>query len=106
MTSMLLIARNWGVAVAPPRSLLGTVTGRDPLLLRVVGRRLLDERAHDRLVGLDPVGDQVPLLSVPLLELDGAAALVVHARHLDGLQQAESAELLQALLVDVQVLEA
>ena len=46
------------------------------------------------------------LLAVPLQELDRAAALVVQARHLERLHQAGRAELLQALVVDVQVLEA
>ena len=63
--------------------LLGAVARRDALLLRVRGRRLLDDRPHERPVGRDPVGDDVPLLAVPLLEFDGAAALVVRAGHLD-----------------------
>ena len=74
MTSMLRTERK---APEGAGSFLGAVTGRDPLLLRIRRGRLFDQRAHDRLVGLDPVGDDVPLLPVPLLELDGAAALVI-----------------------------
>src|SRR6266568_1907691 len=88
------------------RSLLGAVTRGNPLLLRVCGRRLLDHRPHDRLIGLDPVGDEIPFLPVPLLELDRASPLMVHAGDLDRLQEAEGAELLQALLIDVQILQS
>src|SRR6266542_1083117 len=88
-----------------PRSLLGAVTRGDSLLLRVRGRRLLDHRPHDRLVRLDPLGDDVPFLAIPLLELDRAAPFVVRAGELDRLQQADGAELLQSLVVDVQVLQ-
>src|SRR5713226_10039637 len=87
-------------------SLLGAVTRGNPLLLRVRGRRLLDHRPHDRLIGLDPVGDEVPFLPVPLLELDRAPPFVVHAGDLDRLQEADGAQLLQALIVEVQVLQA
>src|SRR5437667_3925483 len=98
MTSMLLTERKGlpsarGAAV---RLLLRAVARRDPLLLRVGGRGFLDHRAHDRLVGLDPVADQLPLLAVPLLELDRAAPLVVRAGDLDRLQEVVGAELLQA----------
>src|SRR5919108_4932478 len=85
--------------------LFRTVARRDALLLRVLRGRGLDHRAHDRLVGSDPVADHVPALAVPLQELDRAAALVVQARDLERLHQADRAELLQALLVDVQVLQ-
>src|SRR6266566_3431033 len=87
-------------------SLLGAVTRSDSLLLRVRGRRLLDHRPHDRLIGLDPVSNEVPFLPVPLLELDRAAPLMVHAGDLDRLQEAEGPEFLQALFVDVQILQA
>src|SRR6476660_129717 len=107
MTSMLLTERK-----GPPpagvfsRLLLRAVPRRDRLLLRVGGRGFLDHRAHDRLIGRAPVADELPLLPVPLLELDRAAALVIHARNLERLEETEGAELLQALLVDVQVLQA
>src|SRR3984893_11408115 len=104
MTSMLLIERK-GLR-RPGASLFGAITRRDPLLLRVRRRRLLDLRTHDRLVRLDPVRDEVPLLSVPLLELHRSASLVVRAGHLDRLQETGGSELLPALVVDVQVLQA
>src|SRR5512144_858304 len=108
MTSMLLTERR-GVSggFGPPSCLLlGTVTRRNPLLLRIGGRRLLDQRADDRLVRLDPVRDHLPFCPVPLLELDRAAPLVIHAGELDRLQESNGAQLFQALLVDVQVLQA
>src|SRR5712691_3490527 len=108
MTSMLLTERRgFGGPPGPPPPLLllGAVTLRDPLLLRVRGCRVFDQRANDRLVRLDPVGDQLPLLSVPLLELDRPASLVVHAGDLVRLQEVVGAELLQALLVQVQILQ-
>src|SRR5687768_2698241 len=57
-----------------PRDFLAAIARRDVLLLRVRRRRLLDHRAHQLLVGLDPVGDHLPLLAVPLLELHRTAA--------------------------------
>src|ERR1700693_3839998 len=90
----------------PPLLLLGAVTRRDSLLLGVGRRRLLDHRPHDRLVRLDPVADQLPFGPVPLLKLDRAAPLMVHAGDLDRLEEVVGAELLQALLVEVQVLQA
>src|SRR5437667_7915164 len=106
MTSLLLTERRG--PFGPPGSLLllGAVTRRDSLLLRIRRRRFFDHRADDRLVRLDPVGDQLPLLAVPLLELDRSAAFMVHAGNLDRLQEVEGAELLQAFLVQVQVLQA
>src|SRR5687768_7087835 len=86
--------------------LLGAVARRDALFFRVLRSGGLDHGAHDRLVGLDPVGDHVPLASVPLQELDRAAALVVHAGNLERLHQPDRAELLQAFVVDIQVLDA
>src|SRR5712692_8499390 len=121
MTSMLLTERRGPFGPSPPPSpprgfggppgpppllLLGAVTRRDSLLLRVRGSRVFDQRADDRLVRLDPVGDQLPLRAVPLLELDRSAAFVVRAGNLDRLQEVVGAELLQALLVQVQVLQA
>src|SRR5712691_5403986 len=110
MTSMLLTERRGPAGSGGPqgpslRSLLGAVTRRDPLLLGVGGRRLLDHRPHDRLIRLDPVGDQLTFRSVPLLKLDRAAPLVVLAGDLDRLQETGGAQLLQTLLVDVQVLQ-
>src|SRR5574341_1994936 len=104
MTSMLFTRRSG--FFASTGLALRAVAGRQLLLAGVLRGRLLDLGTHDRLVARDPVADHLPLSSVPLLELDRAAALVVEARHLDRLQQVERAELLQALLVDLQVLDA
>src|SRR5687768_423640 len=124
MTSMLLTARYaWtcgfatadinkkgrGSRPAPfaPYALLflRAVARRDVLFLRVLRRGSFDHRTNDRLVRRDPIRDHLPLLAVPLLELDRRAALMVHAGDLERCHQADRAQLLQALLVDVQVLE-
>src|SRR5436189_29435 len=83
-----------------------TIAPRNAFFLGVLRRRGLDHRAHDRLVGRDPIGEHLPLASVPLLKLDRAAALVVHAGNLERLHEADCAELLQALVVDVEVLQS
>src|SRR3982751_2980277 len=44
--------------------------------------------------------------AIPLLELHQAGALVVHAGNLDGRHEAGRTELLQALVVNVEVLDA
>src|SRR5438132_5711834 len=84
---------------------LRAVARRDALLLRVLRRVLLDLGAHQLAVGLHPVGDDFPLRAVPLLEFDEARAFVVHAGDLERRHEAARAELLQALLVDVPVLD-
>src|SRR5215831_8870908 len=91
--------RNRGLAF------LAAIPRGDALLLRVLRRGLLDHRAHDGLVGLGPVGDDVPFLPVPLHELHRAPALVVHAGDLERLHESGRAELLEAAVVDVEVLE-
>src|SRR6185369_16788938 len=100
-----------GEARAPPRFLrcallfLGAIARRDLVFLRVLRRRGFHHGPNDRLVGRNPVRYRLPLLAVPLLELDRRATLVVHARNLERRHQADRTQLLQALLVDVQVLE-
>src|SRR6266540_6085149 len=85
--------------------LRGAITRRDAFLLRVLRGGCLDHRPHDRLVGRDPVRDHVPFLAVPLQELHRPAALLVHARHLERLHQAGCTELLQALVIDIEMLD-
>src|SRR2546430_16503187 len=97
--------------VAPFRTLtslllLAAVALRVPELLALFDGGRLDLRAHDVLHGLDPVRDDVPLLAVPLLDEDGAAALVILARDLDRVGEALHPDLFEALLGQVQVLEA
>src|SRR5439155_6463077 len=53
----------------------------------------------------NPVGHDVPLLAVPLLEHHRAGALVILAGHLDGMGEALHAELLEPRLGEVEVLE-
>src|SRR5262249_30537823 len=104
MTSMLLTERRG--LTAPASSLLAAVTRSDSLLLRVGGRGLLDQRADHGLVRWDPVGDQLPLLPVPLLELHRAAPLVVHAGGLERLEEVVRAQVPDPFLVEVQILQS
>src|SRR5215472_5166322 len=113
MTSMLLTFRRFTVETRRARCLpwpfarmgssafLAAVARSDAFLLGVLRGRFLDHRTHDRLVGLGPVGDDVPLRSVPLHELHRTAAFVVHARDLECLHEPRRAELLDAAVVDV-----
>src|SRR6516165_5001031 len=78
----------------------------DVLFLRVGGRRLLDHRTHELAIGLDPVGDNLPLVAVPLQELDRAASLMVGAGDLERLHETGCTELLEPRLADLQVLDA
>src|SRR4051794_35770113 len=84
---------------------LGAIARGDALFLRVLGGVLLHLGAHQLAVGLHPVGQHFPLRAIPLLELHQSRAFVVQARHLERRHQTDSAELLQALLVDVQVFD-
>ena len=59
--------------------LLRAVALRVVELLALFDRGRLDLRADDVAHGLHPVGDDVPLLAVPLLDEHGAVALVVLA---------------------------
>src|SRR5436190_22323322 len=114
MTSMLLTARYAAAAVlgtadinekgearAPPHFspsallFLRAVARRDLVFLRVLSCRRFHHRAHDRLVGRNPVGNDLPLLAVPLLELDRRTTLMVQARDMERRHQADRAQLLQ-----------
>src|SRR6187431_1964986 len=66
----------------PSALFLGAVAQSDMLLGRILLGGGLDDRAEQRAVRRHPVADDVPLLAVPLLKFDGAAALVVRARQL------------------------
>src|SRR5712671_1533917 len=68
--------------------ILGAVAGRDALLLRVFRRRLFDHLAQHRLVGRDPVADDLPLVAVPGLELHQPGTFMIRARPLERQHQA------------------
>ena len=70
------------------------------------GRAVFDHRLTSLLVRLDPVGDEVPLLAVPLLDARPAEPSWSAQDTLIGAHQAVEAELLEPLVVEVQVLEA
>src|SRR4026207_1022858 len=69
-------------------------------------RRLLELRADPLTHRLDPLGDDGPLLAVPLLHHRHAVAFVVVARDLDPPGGGPPPGLLETLLGEVQVLEA
>src|SRR3954470_5522728 len=100
------VARRSTVASDSLHRVLRAVARRDVLFLGVLRRVFLYLGAHQLAVGLHPVADGLPLGAVPLLELDQARALVIQARDLERRHQADRAQLLQALVVDVQVLDA
>src|SRR5262245_35119915 len=86
-------------------AVLVAVARRDAFLLRILRGGLLDHRAHDRLVGGDPVADRVPFLAVPLQKPHRSATFVVHAGHLERLHQADRTEFLETLVVDLKMLD-
>src|SRR5687768_6152649 len=109
MTSMLLtdrIGRGVPLPALTPLFLLGAVALRVAELLAFLDRGRLDLRADDVTHRRDPVGDERPLLAVPLLDADRAVALVVLAADLERVREALHAEFLEALVAEVQVLEA
>src|SRR5215813_8181936 len=84
---------------------LGAVPLGDVVLLGVLRGALLDHRPHHLLVWLDPVADDLPLGSVPLLELHRTTALVVGAGDLERLDEPGRPERRDLRRVEVQVLQ-
>src|SRR4051794_36282598 len=121
MTSMFWTARSASVAIGSAKKnggcesavfsqlmkvlhrVVRAVARSDVLLLRVLRRVGFDHGAYQLAIRLHPVGNDLPLGAVPLLELHQAGSFVVHARHLDRRHQANGAQLLQALVVYVQM---
>src|SRR5258708_18044332 len=85
---------------------LAAIDRRDVLVLGVFGRGLLDHRAEELLVGLNPLGREAPLFAVALLDARLVHPRVVAARDRDRPRQAFEAELLQAIGGHLQILEA
>ena len=91
----------------PPRSaFLGAVAGLDALFLGVGSGRLFDHAAHQRTVGVHPVGDDLPLAAVPLLELHLARTFMVGTGDLEGRHEAGGTQGFQAGVIQIEVLEA
>src|SRR5690348_14420338 len=84
---------------------VGEAPDGELLLGRVLGRRVLDQRLDHVVVRRVPVRRDVPVLAVPGLDAGGAGALVVGAAHLDRLELAFEAELLEAVGREIEVLE-
>src|ERR1051325_11548045 len=108
-------AEGRGVAAASlapctePVSAIGSVgeaADRELLVGRVLGRGLLDQRLDHVVVRGVPVRRDAPVLAVPGPDAAGAGALVVGAAHLDRLEHAVEAELLDAVGPDVEVFQA
>src|SRR6516164_2842545 len=84
------------------RSVRQQAAGRDLLLGRVLCCSLLDHGRDDAVVADVPVGRDLPVLAIPGLDASDARALVVGAGHLDRLQHALEAELLNAFRSQVE----
>src|SRR5215813_14792028 len=89
-----------------PLLLLAAVALRVAELLSLLDSGRLDLRAHDVLHRLHPVGNDVPLLAVPLLHENRAGALVVLARHVDRVRELRHPQLLEPFFREVEVFEA
>src|SRR5262245_44537826 len=75
-------------------------------LLALLDRGRLQLRAHHLAHRLDPLGDDVPLLAVPLLDQHGTVTLVVLAGDLHRVREPLQPDLVQARLGEVEVLIA
>src|SRR5690242_14761637 len=109
---MLFTARS-GIPGAEAGAVIGAlglflvaVAGSDVVLLGILHGALLDHRANQRLVRLDPVSDDLPLGAVPLLELHRPSALVVGAGDLERLDEAGRPQLLEPGVIDLDVLQS
>src|SRR5579859_5852834 len=86
--------------------LVAAVARRDVLLLGVFQCRFLVHRIEQIVMRLDPVGGELPMLAVPLLDADEPVAAMVLARELDRRDQPLGAKLGDAGGGDVEILEA
>src|SRR5690242_20785617 len=84
---------------------LRAIARRDLLLRGVLGGAILDHLAHQRAITGHVIGELREFRAVPLLELHHARPFVVEAARFYRREQSECAELLQARLVEVDVLE-
>src|SRR5262249_49381184 len=85
---------------------VGQASGADLLLRRILGGGVLHHRGDDIFVRLVPVGGDLPVRAVPRLDAACAGALVVRAGHLDRLEDALEAELLDAIRAWIEVFQA
>src|SRR2546428_5860686 len=98
---MLLTAssgRDASLATGAPLLLLRAVAHRVVELLGLVDGRRLELRPHDVANRLAPVGDDIPLFAVPLLDAREAVALWALAGHAERAHHAPHASLLEALV--------
>src|SRR5690349_8219551 len=108
MTSMPLTSRRTLRSLMVLRSsgsTVGGVASVQLLLGRVFLACRLDHRLDDLLVGLVPVGADVPLGAVPRLDARPARTHVVVARGADRPQHTREAERVELLLVEREVLQ-
>src|SRR6218665_2044084 len=107
MTSMPLTWRTVLAAVFMASALaVGRRARRELLLRRVLRGGAPDQGLEDLLVGLQPVGAELPGLAVPRVDAGPGRAHVVDARGADGAHHAGEAERVELGLREVQVLEA
>src|SRR5258706_5259388 len=85
---------------------LGAVAWRDLLFRRVFAGGLLGHLAHHRAVAGHERHHLLEPIAVPHLELDHARAFVVDATRLDGREESRRAQLLDASLGEIEVLES
>src|SRR6516164_11035855 len=99
-------APDWATAERPRWGShhLCTIARGYTFLFRVVQRRFLVHLGQHRPVRLDPVGDKLPVLPVPLLDANHAITLVVVAGERSWHHQPIGAELGDALRCDIEVL--
>src|ERR1700712_3587153 len=86
-------------------SFLRAIPRRDALALAVVDRGLFQQRPHQRAIAVDPVGDEVPLHAVPLLDLDATRSFVIAAAGLHRWHEAGRVQLLETRVRQVEMLE-
>src|SRR6516165_5233411 len=99
-------APDWATAERPRWGShhLCTIARGYTFLFRVVQRRFLVHLGQHRPVRLDPVGDKLPVLPVPLLDANLAVALVVVAGECNRHHQPIGTELGDALRCNIEVL--
>src|SRR5665213_3352334 len=85
--------------------LLAAIDGRDLLLRRVLRSAFVDHLAHQRAITRHVAGQRHEFRAVPFLELDHPGAFMVEATRLHWREKTGGAQLLDARLGKVQVLE-
>src|SRR5450755_2145138 len=99
-------AATQGRVVSDRSTLLAAIARRNLLLGAVFRGALLDHLAHQVAIAGHVRREGLETLAVPFLELDHAGSLVIEAARLDRREHARGAELLDARLRQIQMLQA